>query len=93
MKRVFPDHGASNLKLLADQGDSKSQLSCAFLLFHGEGISMNKSFAAHYFKLSADQGNAGKTECLLSTFFTVLQDDSLIESPLKPPLKIDYFIF
>jgi TPR repeat protein len=28
------------------------------MLSHGEGISMNRSYAAHYYKLSADQGYA-----------------------------------
>jgi TPR repeat protein len=44
--------------LSADQGFAQAQLNYGFLLYHGDGILMNKSLAAHYFQLSADQGDA-----------------------------------
>jgi TPR repeat protein len=44
--------------LSADQGNPDAQNKHGYLLSLGDGISMNKSLAAYYFKLSADQGHA-----------------------------------
>jgi TPR repeat protein len=41
----------------ADQGNATAQLLYGSMLFSGDDIEMNKSLAAHYFKMSADQGN------------------------------------
>jgi TPR repeat protein len=46
------------LKVLADQGNAAAQFQYGSLLTRGEGISMNKSLAVHYHRLSADQGDA-----------------------------------
>jgi TPR repeat protein len=45
-------------KLSADQSHESAQWKYAEMLYTGDGIEMNKSFAAHYLKLCADQGHA-----------------------------------
>jgi hypothetical protein len=45
-------------KRLAGRADIHRQFSSVFLLATGDGATMAKSLVAHYFKLSADQGNA-----------------------------------
>jgi TPR repeat protein len=45
-------------KLSADRGITIAQFNYGDLLDAGDGIEMNKSFAAHYYTLSADQGLA-----------------------------------
>jgi TPR repeat protein len=42
----------------SQEGDSQTQFKYAVRLLHGDGIDMNKSLAAHYFKLLADQGDS-----------------------------------
>jgi TPR repeat protein len=52
--------GSLNLtvfKQWADQGDAFSHLGCGFCLPNGDGVSIDLKNAAHYLKLSTDQGN------------------------------------
>jgi TPR repeat protein len=44
--------------LTADQGNADGQFHYGVFLMTGDGIPMDKSFAAHYSKLAADQGMA-----------------------------------
>jgi TPR repeat protein len=41
--------------MLADQGDARAQFEIAICLYEGSGVEMNRSTAAAYFKISADQ--------------------------------------
>jgi hypothetical protein len=45
-----------NLKLAADQGNAVAQDNYGNCLYRGEGVSIDFKGAAHYFKLTADQG-------------------------------------
>jgi TPR repeat protein len=51
-----PDRDVDALRLLAEQGDRVAQFDYGAGLARGDGFPMNKSLAAHYFTLSADQG-------------------------------------
>jgi hypothetical protein len=44
------------LKLSVDQGDAIAQCIYGVCLVNGKGVWMDKALAAHYYKLSADQG-------------------------------------
>jgi TPR repeat protein len=46
------------IRFLADQGNADGQCGYGVCLRDGKGISTDMKSAAHYFKLSADQGNA-----------------------------------
>jgi TPR repeat protein len=55
--------------LAAYQGDAQAQFNYGLVLDHGDGIPTDKSLAAHYYKLAADQGLTGARinyEALLS---------------------------
>jgi TPR repeat protein len=49
----------TNLKQQADQGDAIAQWQYGLCLYDGKGVSIDMRNAAHYFKLSNDQGDAG----------------------------------
>jgi TPR repeat protein len=51
---------AAPFKLSADQGTAVAQFNYALLLANGDGIGQSKSLAAHYFTLSAYQGDAAQ---------------------------------
>jgi TPR repeat protein len=46
------------LLFLANQGDAQAQCNYGGMPARGEGISVNKSLAVQYYKLSADQDKA-----------------------------------
>jgi TPR repeat protein len=48
-EKMNQSHAAYYYKLSADQDFAEAQYDYGSLPFHGEGISMNKSLAAHYF--------------------------------------------
>jgi TPR repeat protein len=47
-----------SLQARADEGSVVDQFRYGVLLFNGDGIPIDKSLAAHYYKLAADQGLA-----------------------------------
>jgi TPR repeat protein len=65
MTWIFSSNSADNspvnltlLKERADQGDAIAHCNYGLCLRYGKGVSIALRNAAHYFKLSADQGNA-----------------------------------
>jgi TPR repeat protein len=69
----------------ADQGFAQAQLNYGQLLDEGDGILMNKSLAAHYFKSSANQGFiSGQLH-----FATLLREGKVIKKNIT--ISVHYF--
>ncbi|MDR2787075.1 MAG: sel1 repeat family protein, partial [Candidatus Accumulibacter sp.] len=69
----------------ADPGDAAAQFNYALLLENGEGMPIDKSLAAHYYKLAADQGYAA-AQCNYS--FLLFNGDGI---PMDKALAAHYF--